>query len=80
MTMNTKKITEYSVEPGTNIRVAIEDAIVLARANNAGVIVQMNGARFAVKPDTKLQDAIDDYLAVKKKMFETQQKLNQNKR
>ena len=67
----------YNVEPKTSFRKAIEQAILIARAKNAPIIVQMNSTRFSVNPDTKMQEAIDTYLEVKNKMFETEQKLKQ---
>ena len=71
------KTQNYVVEPGTGIRPAIEAAILKARALNAPVIVEINSARFCVNPNTKIQGAIDTYLEVKKKMFETKQLLEQ---
>lgn len=71
------KTQKHVVEQVTNIRPAIESAILKARALNAPVIVEMNDARFCVYPDTKLQGAIDTYLEVKTKMFETEQLLKQ---
>lgn len=70
----------YTPKPGTNIREAIENAIKMARATGKEIIIKMNEARFSVNADTKVQDAIDAYLEAKRKMFETQQKLKQNKR
>ena len=67
----------YNVEDGTNIREAVERAILIARAKNAPTIVQFNGVRFCVNPDTNRQEAIDTYLEVKEKMFETEKLLKQ---
>jgi hypothetical protein len=70
----------YTPTPGTNIREAIENSIKMARATGKTIIVEMNSARFSVNGDTKTQDAIDAYLEVKRKMFETEKQLKQNKR
>ncbi len=70
----------YKPTPGTNIRIAVENAIKMARATGKDIFIEMNEARFCVNADTKLQDAIDSYLEVKRKMFETQQQLKQKKR
>lgn len=70
----------YKPTPGTNIRIAVENAIKMARATGKDIFIEMNEARFCVNADTKLQDAIDSYLEVKRKMFETQQQLKENKR
>ena len=40
-------------------------------------MIQMNDARFSVNADTQIQEAIDTYLEVKRKMFETEKKLKQ---
>ncbi len=72
------KTQEYNVPAGTNVRTAVENAIIMARATNNHVIVNLNNARFSVTCDTKVQNAIDAYLAVKRKMFETEQQLKQN--
>ena len=74
------KTQKHIVEPGTGIRPAIEAAILEARALNRPIIIEMNDARFCVNPDTKIQGAIDTYLEVKKKMFETKQLLEQKTR
>jgi len=65
----------YDAKSGMAIRKAIECALLKARATNAPIIVTLNEARFAVSPDTKIQKAIDTYLEVKRKMFETEQQL-----
>jgi len=70
---------EYIVK-GTSIRPAIETAILKARALNKPVIIEMNDARFCVNPNTTTQGAIDTYLEVKKKMFETKLFLEQKTR
>lgn len=67
----------YTVNPGTSINEAVERAILIARAVNRTLIVKMNGARFCVYPDTKVQDAIDTYLEVQNKMHETELALKQ---
>jgi len=71
------KTQNYTVTPGTNIHDAAEKAILIARAVNRTIIVTMNGARFCVYPDTKVQSAIDTYLEVKNKMHETEKQLKQ---
>ena len=70
----------FTPTPGTSIREAAEKAIKISRALGAAVFVEMNEARFSVNGDTKVQDAIDAYMEVKRKMYETAQKLKQNKR
>lgn len=67
----------YKPTPGTNIRTAVENAIKMARATGKDIFIEMNEARFCVNADTKTQDAIDAYMEVKRKMFETEQKLKQ---
>ena len=67
----------YKPTPETNLRTAIENAVRIARATGTNVIIQMNNARFCVDRDTKTQDAIDAYMDVKRKIFETEQKLKQ---
>jgi len=67
----------YKPTPETNLRTAIENAIRMARATGKNIIIQMNGARFCVDRDTKIQVAIDAYMDVKRKIFETEQKLKQ---
>jgi len=78
--MNNKTQNYYNAEPGTSVRTAIEKAIVLARATGKTTIVTLNDARFCVHPDTKLQHAIDVYLEVKNKMYETEKQLKQKAR
>lgn len=73
-------IQVYTPKPLMNLRQAIEHAIVLARASNSKIIVSMNEVRFSVGPDTPIQTAIDTYLEVQKKMFETKQQLKQNEK
>ena len=68
----------YNAKPLENVRQTIENAILMARAKACNVIVQMNGARFSVKPDTKLQEAINTYLEVLDKIRKTEQQLKQN--
>ena len=68
---------EYKPQKGMNIREAVENASRMARATGATIFVEMNGARFSVGPDTQMQTAIDAYLEVKNKMFETEKKLKQ---
>ena len=70
----------YKAKPYMNIRQASEEAIRIARGLNSEVIVEFNAARFAVNADTKMQDAIDAYMEVKRKMHETEQKLKQNEK
>ena len=72
------KTQTFEAKPFMNIRETIEKAIIIARGTNSNVIVVFNGARFSVKPDTTIQQAIDTYLAVKSKIAKTQQTLNQN--
>ncbi len=67
----------YTPKPFMNLREAIEHAIVLARASNSQIIISMNDVRFSVDPDTPIQTAIDTYLEVQKKMFETTKQLKQ---
>ena len=67
----------YKVEPGTNLRDAVEKAIYTARALKKDVIIEMNHARFVVGPDTGLQGGIDAYLTAQRKLFEEAQKLRQ---
>lgn len=68
----------YEAKPFTGIRETVEKAIVIANGTNSVVIVVFNGARFAIEPNTKTQDAIDTYLAVRDKMTKTQQQLKQH--
>ena len=70
-------IQNYDAGQQTNIRTAIEKALIMARATGKTTIVTLNGANFCVHPDTPLQKAIDVYLEVKNKMFETEQQLRQ---
>lgn len=70
----------YTPKPLMNLREAIEDAIRVARATGNTIIISMNNVRFSVNADTQLQTAIDTYLEVQKKMFETTKQLKQNKR
>lgn len=70
----------YIAKPGTNIRQAVEHAIMLARTGNTNIIVQMNEARFSVNPDTKVQNAIDTYLEVLDKIHKTKEQLKQKRR
>jgi hypothetical protein len=67
----------YTPQSCVSIREAIENATKMARATGKKIIIQMNGARFSVNADTKVQDAINAYMEVKRKMFETEQKLKQ---
>ncbi len=67
----------YTPQPWMNLRQAIENATKMARATGKKIIIQINGARFCVNADTKMQDAIDAYMEVKRKMHETEQKLKQ---
>ncbi len=71
------KTQNYDAEPGTSVRTAIEKAIIMSRATGKPTVVKLNEARFCVHPDTKLQHAIDVYLEVKNKMYETEQQLKQ---
>jgi hypothetical protein len=71
------KTQQYNVETGTSIRTAVEKAIIMARAVNNTIIVNFNKARFAVNPDSQIQDAINTYMDVKNKMYETEQQLKQ---
>ena len=78
-----KKITKsdkFNIPSNTNIRQGIEQAILIARALNSELIVQINGVRFGVNPDTKLQSAINTYLEIKNITFETEQQLTQKTR
>ena len=68
----------YTPKPLMNLRAAIEEAIRIARATGTTIIVNMNNVRFSVAPDTQIQDAIDTYLEVKNKMFETTKQLKEN--
>ena len=72
-----KQTQNYDAGSKTNIREEIEKAIIMARAAGKTTIVTLNGANFCVHPDTPLQKAIDVYLEVKNKMFETEQQLRQ---
>ena len=67
----------YTPKPLMNLREAIEDAIRVARATGNTIIISMNNVRFSVNADTQLQTAIDTYLEVQKKMFETTKQLKQ---
>ena len=69
------KTQNYDAEPGTHVRTAIEKAIIMSRATGKTTVVKLNEARFCVHPDTKLQHAIDVYLEVKNKMYETEKKI-----
>lgn len=68
----------YEAKPYTNIRQASEEAIRIAQGINSDVIVVFNDTRFTIKPDTKTQDAIDTYLAIRDKMTKAQQQLKQH--
>ncbi len=68
----------YEAKPYTNIRQASEEAIRIAHGINSDVIVVFNDTRFTIKPDTKTQDAIDTYLAIRDKMTKAQQQLKQH--
>ena len=72
-------IQNYSYTPtkGTNLREAIENAVRMARATGKNIIIQINNARFSVDRDTKMQEAIDTYMDVKRKMYETEKQLKQ---
>ena len=70
----------YVVEPGTNIRQAIEHAITMARVSCTDIIIQMNEARFSVGPDTNVQKAINTYLEVLDKIQKTTEQLKQKRR
>ena len=71
---------EYIAEPGENIRIAIERAILMARALKTHVFITLNGARFCVSSDTTVQHAINTYLEVKNKMLKTEEILKQHTR
>ena len=77
---NNKETQVYNAKPLENIRQTIENAIIMARAYGANVIVQVNGVRFGVGPDTKIQEALDNHQEVLNKMHATEQQLKQNKR
>lgn len=68
---------DYIPTKGTNLREAIENAVRMARATGKNIIIQMNGARFCVDRDTKMQDAINAYMDVKRKIYETEKILKQ---
>ena len=70
----------YTPQSHINLREAIENATKMARATGKKIIIKINDARFSVGPDTKMQDAIDAYMEVKRKMHETEQKLKQNEK
>lgn len=67
----------YTPQSWVNIREAAENAIKMARATGKTIMIQMNDARFSVNADTQIQEAIDTYLEVKRKMFEAEKKLKQ---
>ena len=67
----------YDAGKETNFRTAIEKGLIMSLATGKTTIIKLNGAQFCVHPDTKLQKAIDVYLEVKNKMFETEQLLKQ---
>lgn len=67
----------YKAKPFMNIRETVEKAIVIAHGINSDVIVVFNDARFAIKPNTSVQDAINIYLAARDKMTKTQQQLKE---
>ena len=73
-------VKEFIAKPNSNLRHNVEQAQVIARAMNSNIIIVMNNVRFSVGPDTKMQEAIDTYMEVKRKMFETEQKLKQKTR
>ncbi len=68
----------YEAKPFTGIRETVEKAIVIANGTNSDVIVVFNATRFTIKPNTKTQDAIDTYLAIRDKMTKAQQQLKQH--
>ena len=67
----------YTPQSWVSLREAIENATKMARATGNTIIINMNNVRFSVKADTKLQEAIDTYMEVQRKMFENEQKLKQ---
>lgn len=67
----------YTPTKGTGLREAIENAIRMARATGKNIIIQINNARFCVDRDTKMQEAIDTYMDVKRKIYETEKQLKQ---
>ena len=71
---------EYMAKPSENINIAIERAVIMARALKTQVFITLNGARFCVSPDTTIQHAINTYLEIKDKMFKTEQLLKQKTR
>ena len=73
-------LNEFTAKPNSSLRQTIEQAILNARAVKSNIIVVINNARFCVGPDTTTQEAIDTYMEVKRKMFETEQKLKQKTR
>lgn len=68
----------YEAKPFTGIRETVEKAIVIANGTNSDVIVVFNNTRFTIKPNTKTQEAIDTYLAIRDKMTKAQQQLRQH--
>ena len=71
------KTQTYTPQSWVSLNQAIENATKMARATGTKIIIQMNDARFCVGPDTRMQDAIDAYMEVKRKIFETEQQLKQ---
>ena len=68
----------YEAKPYMNIRETVEKASIIANALNSDIIVVFNGTRFTIKPDMKIQDAINTFFVVRDKMTKTQQQLTQN--
>jgi sugar/nucleoside kinase (ribokinase family) len=63
----------YTPFPGTTIREAIENAIRMARATGKDVIININDVQFCVNRDTKIQAAIDTYMAALNKRYHAKQ-------
>ena len=63
----------YTPFPGTTIREAIENAIRMARATGKDVIININDVQFCVNRDTKIQAAIDTYMAALNKRYREKQ-------